>query len=147
MAGLNKVTLIGYLGGDPEIYTFENGGRIASFSLATTETWKDKKSGDRKEQTQWHNITLRSDRLIAIAEKYLKKGGRVYVEGRLETRSYKDKKDGSTRYIAEVVLRTSDGKLLMLDGAKKETTEAPPLPEADAGQLEPGAWEPDDATA
>jgi single-strand DNA-binding protein len=129
-ASLNKVTLIGNLGKDPEIRTFQNGGRAASFSIATSESWKDKESGERKERTEWHRISILSEGLVTIAEKYLKKGAKVYVEGRLETRKWSDK-DGHEKYTTEIVLRPYSGELLMLDGRKDELGEIP-VPELPA---------------
>ena len=103
MAGtVNKVILIGNLGKDPEIKSFENGGKIANFSIATTENWKDQQSGEKKSRTDWHNISIRRSALAGIAEQYLKKGMSVYVEGKLQTRSY-NTKEGETRYVTEVV--------------------------------------------
>jgi single-strand DNA-binding protein len=116
---LNKATLIGNLGKDPEIRTFQNGGRAASFSIATSESWKDKDSGERKERTEWHRISILSEGLVTLAEKYLKKGSKVYIEGRLETRKWTDK-DGQEKYTTEIVLRPYSGELLMLDGRKGE---------------------------
>jgi single-strand DNA-binding protein len=118
---LNKVTLIGNLGKDPEIRSFQNGGRAAHFSIATTDSWKDKQSGERKERTEWHQVAIMSDGLISVAEKYLKKGSKVYIEGRLETRNWTDK-DNQERYITEVVLRPYSGELIMLDARKDEPT-------------------------
>jgi len=120
---LNKATLIGNLGKDPEIRAFQNGGRAASFSIATSESWKDKDSGERKERTEWHRISILSDGLVTIAEKYLKKGSKVYIEGRLETRKWTDK-DGHEKYTTEVVLRPYSGELIMLDGRKDELGDA-----------------------
>lgn len=115
MAGsVNKVILIGNLGKDPEIRTFPNGGRVANFSVATSESWKDKQSGERKEKTQWHNVVVNNDALVGIVEKYLKKGSKVFLEGQLETRKYE--KDGRDVYTTEVVLRPYRGELTMLDG-------------------------------
>lgn len=115
MAGsVNKVILIGNLGQDPEIRTFQNGGRIANLSIATSESWKDKDSGERKEKTQWHRVIIANDALVSIAEKYLKKGDKVYAEGQLETRKYTDK-DGTEKYVTEVVLRPYRGTLTMLE--------------------------------
>lgn len=127
---LNKATLIGNLGKDPEIRTFQNGGRAASFSIATSESWKDKDSGERKECTEWHRVSILSEGLVTVAEKYLKKGSKVYIEGRLETRKWTDK-DGQEKYTTEIVLRPYSGELLMLDGRKDEIadTAAPALPE------------------
>jgi single-strand DNA-binding protein len=116
---VNKVTLIGNLGKDPDIRTFQNGGRAANFSVATSESWKDKETGDRKERTEWHRISILSDGLVGIVEKYLKKGSRVYIEGRLETRKWTDQ-DGQERYTTEVVLRPYSGDLILLDARKDE---------------------------
>jgi single-strand DNA-binding protein len=116
---LNKVTLIGNLGKDPEIRSFQNGGRAAHFSIATTDSWKDKQSGERKEKTEWHHVAIMSDGLVTVAEKYLKKGSKVYIEGKLETRKWTDK-DNVERYSTEVVLRPYSGELIMLDGRKDQ---------------------------
>ncbi|MBI3440643.1 MAG: single-stranded DNA-binding protein [Proteobacteria bacterium] len=123
MAGsINKVILIGNLGKDPEIRSFPNGGRVASFSVATSESWKDKATGERKERTEWHRISILNDALVGIAEKYLKKGSKVYLEGQLETRKYE--KDGRDVYTTEVVLRPFNGNLTMLDGKGSSGTGA-----------------------
>jgi single-strand DNA-binding protein len=114
MAGsVNKVILIGNLGKDPEIRSFPNGGRVANFSIATSESWKDKNSGERKERTEWHRISVLNDALVGVVEKYVKKGSKVYIEGQLETRKYE--KDGRDVYTTEVVLRPYRGELTMLD--------------------------------
>jgi single-strand DNA-binding protein len=116
MAGsVNKVILVGNLGRDPESRTMQNGGKVVSFSIATSETWNDKGSGERKEKTQWHRIAIFNERLGEVAEKYLKKGAKVYVEGSLESRKFTDK-DGQEREITEVVLSRFRGELTMLDG-------------------------------
>ncbi|HRI76616.1 MAG: single-stranded DNA-binding protein [Alphaproteobacteria bacterium] len=115
MAGsVNKVILVGNLGRDPEIRTFPNGGRVANFSIATSESWKDKSSGERKERTEWHRISVTNDALVGVVERFLKKGSKVYIEGQLETRKYE--KDGREVYTTEVVLRPYRGELTMLDG-------------------------------
>jgi single-strand DNA-binding protein len=115
MAGsVNKVIIVGNLGKDPEVRTFQNGGRVCNFSVATSESWKDKASGERKERTEWHRISILNDALVGIAEKYLKKGSKVYLEGQLETRKYTDK-EGAERYTTEVVLRPYRGELTLLD--------------------------------
>ncbi|MDY0008691.1 MAG: single-stranded DNA-binding protein [Bdellovibrionales bacterium] len=115
MAGsVNKVILVGNLGRDPEIRTFPNGGRVANFSIATSESWKDKASGERKERTEWHRISVTNDALVGVVERFLKKGSKVYIEGQLETRKYE--KDGREVYTTEVVLRPYRGELTMLDG-------------------------------
>ena len=116
MAGsVNKVILIGNLGRDPEVRSFQNGGRVCNLRIATSETWKDKTSGERKERTEWHSVAIFNDNLVSIAERYLKKGSKVYVEGQLETRKYNDK-DGNERYTTEVTLRPYRGELTLLDG-------------------------------
>jgi single-strand DNA-binding protein len=116
MAGsVNKVILVGNLGKDPESRTMQSGGKVVSFSLATSESWNDKASGERKEKTQWHRIAIFNERLGEIAEKYLKKGMKVYLEGQLESRKYTDK-DGQERETTEVVLARFRGELTMLDG-------------------------------
>ncbi len=115
MAGsVNKVILIGNLGRDPEVRTFQNGGRVCNFSIATSETWKDKNTGERQERTNWHNIAIFNEPLGQIAEQYLKKGSKVYVEGQLETRKWQDQA-GNDRYTTEVVLRQFRGELTILD--------------------------------
>lgn len=115
MAGsVNKAIIVGNLGRDPEIRSFQNGGRVASFSVATSESWKDKASGERKERTEWHRISVMNDNLVTICERYLKKGAKVYIEGQLETRKWTDK-DGQEKYTTEVVLRPFRGELTMLD--------------------------------
>ena len=114
MAGsVNKVILVGNLGKDPEVRSFPSGGRVANFSIATSESWKDKATGERKERTEWHRISILNEALVGIAEKYLKKGSKVYIEGQLETRKYE--KDGRDVYTTEVVLRPYNGNLTMLD--------------------------------
>ena len=115
MAGsVNKVILIGNLGRDPEVRTFQNGGKVCNFSIATSETWKDKNTGERQERTNWHNIAIFNEPLGQIAEQYLKKGSKVYVEGQLETRKWQDQA-GNDRYTTEVVLRQFRGELTILD--------------------------------
>ncbi|MDD4616273.1 MAG: single-stranded DNA-binding protein [Alphaproteobacteria bacterium] len=117
MAGsVNKVILIGNLGRDPEVRTFQNGGKVASFSLATSETWKDRTTGERKEKTEWHRISVLNEKLVEVVERYVKKGSKLFIEGQLETRKYTDK-DGQERYTTEVVLRPFRGELTMLDSA------------------------------
>ena len=130
---INKATVIGYLGKDPEIRTFQNGGRAANFSIATSESWKDKESGERKERTEWHRVSILSDGLVTVAEKYLAKGSKVYVEGRLETRKWTDR-EGIERYTTEIVLRPYSGELILLD--RKD--EAPPAEAAPGTDDETG---------
>jgi len=127
MAGsVNKVILVGNLGKDPEVRTFQNGGRVASFSIATSESWKDKTSGEKKEKTEWHRISVFNENLVGIVERYLKKGAKVYVEGQLETRKYTDK-EGHEKYSTEVVLRPYRGELTMLDGKRDGGGDAPSM--------------------
>lgn len=116
MAGsVNKVIIIGNLGRDPEVRSFQNGGKVVNFSVATSETWRDKASGERKERTEWHRISILNEPLAKIAEQYLKKGSKVYIEGQLETRKWTDQ-SGAEKYTTEVVLRPYRGELTLLDG-------------------------------
>ena len=116
MAGsVNKVILIGNLGRDPEIRSTQDGTRIANLSVATSESWRDKASGERKERTEWHRVVVFNDRLVDVIEKYLKKGAKVYLEGALQTRKWTDN-SGQERYTTEVVLQRYRGELAMLDG-------------------------------
>src|SRR5204863_5901698 len=116
MAGsVNKVILVGNLGKDPEIRRTQDGRPIANLSLATSESWRDKASGERKEKTEWHRVVIFNKNLADVAEKYLKKGAKVYVEGQLQTRKWTDK-DGAEKYSTEVVLQNFRGELTMLDG-------------------------------
>jgi single-strand DNA-binding protein len=117
MAGsINKVILVGNLGRDPEIRSTQDGMRIANLAVATSETWRDKMSGERKERTEWHRVVIFNDRLAEFAEKYLKKGRKVYVEGALQTRKWTDN-SGQERYTTEIVLQRFRGELTMLDSA------------------------------
>ena len=117
MAGsVNKVILIGNLGQDPEVKSFQNGGRIANLRIATSENWKDKQTGERKERTEWHSVVLQSDGLVGVAERYLRKGSKVYIEGSLRTRKWQDQ-SGNDRYTTEVSVGGIGGVLTMLDGA------------------------------
>jgi single-strand DNA-binding protein len=117
MAGsVNKVILIGNLGQDPEVKAFQNGGRIANLRIATSENWKDKATGERKERTEWHTVVLQSDGLVGVAERYLRKGSKVYIEGQLRTRKWQDA-SGNDRYSTEVSVGVG-GSLTMLDGAQ-----------------------------
>ena len=116
MAGsLNKVMLIGNLGADPEIRSFQNGGKVANLLIATSETWKDRNSGERQERTDWHTVAIFSEGLVNVCERYLKKGSKVFIEGQLQTRKWQDQ-SGQDRYSTEVVLRGYGGTLTMLDG-------------------------------
>lgn len=115
MAGsVNKVMLIGNLGRDPEVKTMQNGGKVCNLSVATSESWKDKASGERKEKTEWHRVVVFNENIINVCENYLKKGSKVFVEGQLETRKWTDQ-SGAEKYSTEVVLRPFRGELTMLD--------------------------------
>ena len=114
MAGsVNKVILVGNLGNDPDVKTMQSGDKVVNLSLATSESWKDKASGERKENTQWHRIVVFNQGLVNVCENYLKKGSKLYIEGQLETRSWEQ--DGQKKYTTEVVLRPYRGELTMLD--------------------------------
>lgn len=126
MSSVNKAILIGHLGRDPEIRSTQNGKRIANLSVATSERWKDKNSGEAKEATQWHRIVIFNDRICDVCEKYLKKGSRVYLEGSMETRSWTDTA-GVEKYTTEVVIREFKGQLTLLDSKKSDgSTEEDP---------------------
>ncbi|UWR09763.1 single-stranded DNA-binding protein [Sulfitobacter mediterraneus] len=116
MAGsVNKVILIGNLGRDPEVRSFQNGGKVCNLRIATSETWKDRNTGERKEKTEWHSVAIFQEGLVRIAEQYLRKGSKVYIEGQLQTRKWQDQ-SGNDRYSTEVVLQGFGGTLTMLDG-------------------------------
>jgi len=117
MAGsVNKVMLIGNLGADPEVRSFQNGGKVCNLRIATSETWKDKNTGERKEKTEWHTVAIMAEGLVRVAEQYLRKGSKVYIEGKLQTRKWQDQ-SGADRYSTEIVLQGIGGTLTMLDGA------------------------------
>ena len=116
MADLNQCSFIGRLGADPEIKTFSNGGRIANLRIACGEQWKDKATGEKKERTEWISVTINSDGLVGIAERYLKKGSRVFIQGKLQTRKWQDQ-SGNDRYSTEIIIGGFGGILTMLDGA------------------------------
>lgn len=116
MAGsVNKVILIGNLGRDPEVRSFQNGGKVCNLRIATSETWKDRNTGERRERTEWHSVAIFTEGLVRVAEQYLRKGSKVYVEGQLQTRKWQDQ-SGQDRYSTEVVLQGFGGTLTMLDG-------------------------------
>lgn len=124
MASLNKVHLIGNLGRDPECRTFQNGGKVCNLNIATSETWKDKNTGERRERTEWHSVAIFQEGLVRVAEQYLRKGSKVYIEGKLQTRKWQDQ-SGQDRYSTEVVLQGYDGKLVMLDGKPSQDSKQP----------------------
>jgi single-strand DNA-binding protein len=134
MAGsVNKVILIGNLGRDPEIRSLGSGDRVASFSIATSESWRDRTSGERREKTEWHRISIFNDNLVKVAENYLRKGSKVYIEGSLQTRKFTDA-SGAERTATEIVLQKFRGELTMLDGRG----EGDGARESDAGGYAPG---------
>ena len=116
---LNKVLLIGRLGADPEIKQMVNGKNVARLSLATSQSWKDKSSGERKEKTEWHRVVIFNEGLVNVVQQYLKKGANVYVEGALTTRKWKDESSGQDKYSTEIVLQGYNSTLTMLDGKSK----------------------------
>lgn len=136
MAGsVNKVILVGSLGADPEVRSLSNGGKVVNLRVATSESWRDKASGDRKEKTEWHRVVIFNDNIAKVAEAYCKKGSKVYLEGSLATRKWQDK-DGGDRYSTEVNIGRFDGKLVLLDskgerpvndGARQEPTGQGPV--------------------
>ena len=135
MAGsVNKVILIGNLGADPEIKSFQNGGKIANLRIATSENWKDRQTGERKERTEWHTVVINSEGLVGVVERYLKKGSKIYIEGQLRTRKWQDQ-NGTDRYSTEVSVGGLQGVLTMLDGAPGA---------GGGGQRSGGGWSGDD---
>ena len=128
MASVNKVILLGHLGKDPEVRAFPNGGKVVSFSLATSESWTDKATGEKRERTEWHNVQITYDGLAGVAERFLRKGSKAYVEGQLRTRKWQDR-DGNDRWTTEVVLAPFAGELVLLD---------PPRGEGRGGSAAPG---------
>ena len=117
MAGsVNKVILVGNLGADPEVKSFQNGGKICNLRIATSESWKDRMTGERKERTEWHNVVINSEGLVGVAERFLRKGSKIYIEGQLRTRKWQDQ-SGNDRYTTEVALSGPGAVLTMLDGA------------------------------
>jgi len=117
MAGVNKAIILGNLGADPEKKSFQNGGQVVNLRIATSETWKDKSTGERKERTEWHSVSILNDALCDVAMKYLRKGSKLYIEGRLETRKWTDS-SGAEKYTTEIVLRPYSGEIKLLDSRK-----------------------------
>ncbi len=134
MAGsLNKVMLIGNLGADPEVRSFQNGGKVCNLRIATSESWKDRNTGERQERTEWHTVAIFSEGLVNVCENYLKKGSKVFVEGQLQTRKWQDQ-SGNDRYSTEVVLRGFGGTLTMLDGRQNGGGQSNAAQSSNAGQ-------------
>ena len=135
MAGsVNKVILVGNLGADPEIRRLNSGDPVVNLRIATSESWRDKNSGERKEKTEWHNVVIFNDNLAKVAEQYLKKGAKVYVEGQLQTRKWQDQ-TGNDRYTTEIVLQKFRGELQMLDARGQGGDARSPIPAAAAAPI------------
>lgn len=131
---INKVILIGNLGANPEIKTMQSGNRVANLSIATSESWKDKTTGERKERTEWHRVVVFNQGLVGVCENYLKKGAKIYVEGQLETRSWEQ--EGQRRYSTEIVLRPYSGDITMLEGRGEPSASATGF-DGEAGSQKP----------
>jgi single-strand DNA-binding protein len=148
MAGsVNKVILVGHLGRDPEVRSFQNGNRVAKFSLATGDHWRDKTTGERKERTEWHNVVIFNENLVKVAEQYLKKGSKLYVEGQLETRKATDNQGGPDRYFTEVVLRPFRGELTLLDSRARDDSAGDSSGESSYGSRTGSASSPSGGTS
>lgn len=150
MAGsVNKVIIVGNLGRDPEVRSFQNGGKVVNLRIATSESWKDKNSGEKKERTEWHSVAIMDEGLMRIAEQYLRKGSTVYIEGQLETRKWQDQ-SGQDKYSTEVVLRPFRSTLTMLGGGQRDEGEreyrhADPARQAPASGYGSGGYPDDDS--
>lgn len=134
MSSVNKVILIGNLGADPESRSFQNGGKVVNLRIATSESWKDKSSGERKERTEWHTVAVFNEGLATVAEKYLRKGSKVYIEGALQTRKWQDQ-SGSDRYSTEIVLQGFNSVLTMLDAPASGGEQRKKYQEGDEGYI------------
>lgn len=121
MSSLNKASIIGNLGADPDVRTMQSGDEVVNLSIATSESWKDKQTGEKKEKTEWHRVVIFSPGLVKVAKNYLKKGSKIYIEGQLQTRSWEQ--DGQKKYTTEIVLRGYDAKLVMLDSKRDSGTQ------------------------
>lgn len=149
MSSVNRVILIGNLGRDPEVRHAQDGTKIVNLNIATSENWKDRNSGERKEKTEWHRVVVFSDRVADVAERYLKKGSKVYIEGALQTRKWTDQ-SGAEKYSTEIVISRFKGELTMLDGPGESdssayTTDHPPSSSTQHRHQEPaGGWNPSD---
>jgi single-strand DNA-binding protein len=122
MYSLNKVSILGTVGKDPEVRTFPNGGKVANFSVATSEEWKDKATGEKKKRTEWHRISVLNPGIVGVVENYVKKGSKVYIEGQLETREWE--KDGIKRQTTEITIRPYKGEFILLPDGKKQQPES-----------------------
>lgn len=138
---VNKVIIVGNLGRDPEVRTFQNGGKIVNLRVATSESWKDKSTGERKERTEWHSVAITNEPLGKIAEQYLRKGSKVYIEGQLETRKWQDQ-SGADKYTTEIAVRPFKGELTLLDGPRGDRQDE--RQEADQSERQSGRGRGDD---
>lgn len=127
---INKVILIGNLGRDPELRPMSNGGQLANLSVATSERWKDQETGEQRERTEWHRVVIFDEKLVDVASKYLSKGSKIYIEGRLQTRKWKDQ-SGQDRQATEIILQRFNSQLTMLDSRSQSGGEAPDIPAAE----------------
>ena len=132
MASVNKVIILGHLGRDPEVRSFQSGGKVCNLRIATSETWKDKQTGERKERTEWHSVVIMADGLVRIAEQYLRKGSKVYLEGQLQTRKWHDQ-SGADRYSTEIVLRPYNSTMVLLDARREGYADHNAMPPAPGG--------------
>lgn len=137
MSSINKVILVGNLGKDPETRSFANGGRVVNFTMATSESWNDRASGERKENTTWHNVVVKNEKLGEIAERYLRKGSKVYVEGSIQSRKYQDQ-SGQDRYITEIVVGPFRGEITMLGGKNDASSQERTPPRAERAEPDDG---------
>lgn len=128
---VNRVTLIGNLGNDPEIRTMQSGDKVANLSIATSESWKDKATGERKSKTEWHKVIVFNKGLVTVCENYLKKGSKVYIEGQIETRSWEQ--DGQKKYMTEIVLRPFRSEIVMLDSKEQAQQKETPIANSSQG--------------
>lgn len=133
---VNKVILIGRLGRDPEVRTFQNGNKVVNLRIATSETWKDKSTGERKEKTEWHSVAIFNEAIARVAEQYLRKGSNVYIEGQLETRKWQDQ-SGADRYSTEVVVKQFRGEMTLLDGKGDSRDDEEPRPQSQGFREQP----------
>jgi single-strand DNA-binding protein len=133
MTGVNKVILVGNLGRDPEIRTFQNGGKVCNLRVATSESWKDKETGELRERTEWHSVAIFSEQLVRLAEQYLRKGSKVYIEGQLETRKWEDD-SGMGKYSTEVVLRPFRGEITLLDSRNENPMNITSIPKPETAR-------------
>ncbi len=124
MSSVNKTILVGRVGKDPEVKTFQSGGRVASLTLATSESWKDKATGEKKERTEWHKVSIFNESLVGVVERFVKKGSKLYLEGQLETRKWQDQ-SGKDNYSTEIVLRPYKGEIVLLDNKEKQEYSEP----------------------